>query len=222
MQKYIGIAACVALVGVVGGAIACGSSKPDLTDDGDAGTASDSGGASSSGSSSGASSSGGSSGMMFSGGDTGVGMGTGNCQTGMYTGTFSCGFIYDPDASAATVSDASSGFMITGNLSFVLKQSTSGELGEDTASGTFDLNAGITTGSATLGGTLECGSGQFTGALTAGTYSLLGIFTGGFAGPLTSDYNGTSFSFVNGTWELVIAGEGTCPGTWTANYVGEQ
>jgi hypothetical protein len=219
MQKYIGIAACAALVGVVGGSIACGSSKPDLTDDGDAGTASDAGGSSSSGGSSGASSSGGSSGV-FSGGDTGMGMGTGNCQTGMYTGTFSCGFIYDPDAS---MPDAAGSFTITGSLSFVLKQSTSGELGEDTASGTFDLNAGLTSGSATLGGTLECGSGQFTGALTMGTYSVFfGIFTGDFAGPLTSDYNGTTFSFVNGTWELAIAGEGTCPGTWTANYVGEQ
>ena len=217
MQKTIGIAACAALVGVVGASIACGSSKTDLSND-DAGTASDSGGSSSGGSSSGATSSGGSSGM-FSGGDSGQGMGTGNCQTGMYTGTFSCGFIYDPDAS---MPDAAGAFTITGSLSFVLKQSTSGELGEDTASGTFDLNAGLTTGSATLGGTLECACGQFTGALTAGTYSLLGIFTGGFAGPLTSDYNGTSFSFVDGTWALVIAGEGTCPGTWTAHYVGEQ
>jgi hypothetical protein len=221
MQKYIGIAACMALVGVVGGSIACGSSKPDLTEDGDAATAGDAGSTSSGGSSGGSTSSGGSSGV-FSGGDTGVGMGTGTCQTGMYTGTFSCGFIYDPDASIATVTDASSGFMITGNLSFVLKQSTSGELGQDTASGTFVLNAGITTGSATLGGTLDCGSGQFTGALTGGMYSLLGFFTGDFAGPLTSAYNGVSFSFIDGTWALVIAGEGTCPGTWTANYVGDQ
>jgi hypothetical protein len=220
MQKYIGIAACMALVGAVGGSIACGSSKADLSDGDDGGgTAGDGGTSSSSGSSSGGMTSSGGSSGMFSGGDSG-GMGTGNCQTGMYTGTFSCGFIYDPDAS---MPDAAGAFTITGSLSFLLTQSTSGELGEDTASGTFDLNAGLTTGSATLGGTLQCASGQFTGSLTMGTYSVFfGIFSGDFAGPLTSEYNGKTFSFVNGTWELAIANEGTCPGTWTANYVGEQ
>jgi hypothetical protein len=78
-------------------------------------------------------------------------------------------------------------------------------------------------GTATLSGTLECASGQFTGSLSNGTYSVFfGLFMGAFNGPLTSEYNGTSFSFVNGTWALSIPGEGYCPGTWTANYVGEQ
>ena len=80
----------------------------------------------------------------------------------------------------------------SGNLS--PSQSISGELGMDTASGMFVLNAGLTTGMATLSGTLECGTGTFSGALSGGMYSLLGIFTGPFEGPLTSQYSGTSFS----------------------------
>ncbi len=156
-------------------------------------------------------------------GDSSGGLGTGTCKTGMYTGTFSCEFFYDTDAGDASVAvspDSGGLIMITGNLSFLLSQSISGELGMDTASGTFVLNAGLTTGSAQLSGSLDCNSGNFTGALSGGMYSLLGIFTGPFEGPLTSQYSGTSFSFVDGVWSLSVPGYGYCPGTWTANYDG--
>lgn len=74
---------------------------------------------------------------------------------------------------------------------------------------------------ATLGGTLDCSSGLFTGSLTGGTYSVFfGLFSGTFNGPLMSDYNGTSFSFVDGTWSLTIPGEGYCQGQWNASYSG--
>ena len=75
---------------------------------------------------------------------------------------------------------------------------------------------------ATLGGTLDCNTGQFTGQLSGGMYSLLGLFTGPFNGPLTSEYNGTAFSFVNGVWSLSVPGEGYCPGSWTASFAGDQ
>jgi hypothetical protein len=150
-------------------------------------------------------------------------MGTGVCKTGMYSGTFSCEFFYDSDAGdggGGAGRDSGGLVMITGNLSFLLSQSISGEIGMDTASGMFVLNAGLTTGSASLSGTLDCSSGSFTGALTGGMYSLLGLFTGPFEGPLTSQYSGASFSFVDGTWSLTVPGQGYCPGTWTAAYEG--
>ena len=150
-------------------------------------------------------------------------MGNGICQTGTYSGSFSCEFYYDSDAggdASGGTPDAGGLIQITGNLSFVLTQSLSGELGTDTASGTFILDAGITTGMATLSGTLDCGTGLFTGALSGGMYSLLGLFTGPFAGPLTSDYNGAGASFVDGSWSLTVPGEGYCPGQWTADFTG--
>ncbi|HEX4447258.1 MAG TPA: hypothetical protein VH044_11000, partial [Polyangiaceae bacterium] len=155
----------VAAVGWSVGSVACSATPAslplgqDTSDDSGGGSGSTSGSGSGSGSSSGSSSGSG----VFQGADSG-GMGTGTCQTGMYTGTFSCTFVYDPNADAAPAAgslDAGSNpfpITITGSLSFLLTQSTSGELGQDMASGTFDLTAGITTGMATLGGTLECGS----------------------------------------------------------------
>jgi hypothetical protein len=159
----------------------------------------------------------------FTQGDSG-GMGTGVCQTGMYSGAFSCNFVYDPDAQAVDTIDggADAGpFSIMGMLSLALTQSVSGELGQDTANGTFVVDTGFaTTGMATLSGTLDCATGKFTGSLTNGTYSVFfSLFTGSFEGPLTSDYNGKTFSFVNGSWSLTIPGEGYCPGSWSANYV---
>jgi hypothetical protein len=227
MKKYVQMVTLAALVGAATAPVACGNNKgstfsPDNSGDDGGGP---SGSTSSSGSSGGIASggsSGSSSGGAFMTGDSSGGMGTGVCKTGMYSGTFSCEFYLDSnagDAGDAAVPDSGGLFMITGNLSFLLTQSISGELGMDTASGSFAINAGITPGMATLSGTLECGSGTFTGALTGGQYNFFG-FTGNFDGPLASQYNGATFSFVDGTWAITIPGQGYCPGTWTANYDG--
>jgi hypothetical protein len=64
---------------------------------------------------------------------------------------------------------------------------------------------------------LNCNTGSFDGMLSNGMYT--GFFmTGQFSGPLGADYNGTTFSFVNGTWNLAVPGAGNCIGTWGANY----
>src|SRR6185312_10068995 len=107
---------------------------------------------------------------IFQGADSG-GMGTGTCQTGTYTGTFSCGFIYDPDASGTTTDLGADGGIvtITGTISFQLSQSISGELGQDTASGHIQIGAGFfIVGDADLSGTLDCSTGAFTGSLLNG------------------------------------------------------
>src|ERR1019366_4823647 len=79
---------------------------------------------------------------------------------------------------------------------------------------------------ADLSGTLDCSLGKFDGQLLNGEY---GFNLGGmpapdpnnkFQGPLNSDYNGTTATFVNGQWSMNIAGEGPCIGTWTASYAG--
>lgn len=229
MKKYVQLVIFGALAAAVCSPIACGSKSGGFAQDPNGGgnEGGSSGSTSSSGSSGGVptgSSSGGSSGGSFMTGDSSGGMGTGVCKTGMYSGTFSCFFFYDSDAGdgghSGAIPDSGGLGPITGNLSFLLSQSISGELGTDTASGMFVLNAGITTGSASLSGTLDCNTGNFTGALSGGMYSLLGLFTGPFEGPLTSQYSGASFSFVDGTWSLTVPGEGYCPGTWTAAYEG--
>jgi hypothetical protein len=233
MKKYIEAVLFAALLGAAASPVACGSKSSGSFDQGDGGgddsgkvgSSSSSGGSSGGTSSGGSGGSGGSSGA-FTQGDSG-GMGTGVCKTGTYSGPFSCGFYFDPDSGTTAPTDggAADGGLaqITGNLSFLLTQSTGGgEIGTDIASGTFAISAGLfITGMATLGGTLDCSSGIFTGSLTGGTYSVFfGLFMGTFNGPLMSDYNGTSFSFVDGTWSLTIPGEGYCQGQWNASYAG--
>jgi hypothetical protein len=229
MKKYIEAVIFTVLVGAASSPLACGSKSSSFGQD-DAGD-DDSGkvgSASSSGGSSGAASSGGSGGSSgaFSQGDSG-GLGTGTCKTGTYSGPFSCGFYFDPDSGTTAPADGGAAdggvTQITGTLSFLLSQSTSGgEIGTDVASGTFAITAGLfISGMATLGGTLDCSTGSFTGALTGGTYNVFfGILTGTFNGPLTSEYNGKTSSFVNGGWSLTVPGEGYCQGAWNADYAG--
>jgi len=231
MKKYIRVVAFAGCVGAACSPMACGSNGSsfgqNVGSDDDSGTmtgSTSSSGSSSGGSSSGGGSAGGSSGG-FTQGDSG-GMGTGTCQTGTYSGPFSCGFYFDQDSGTTAPVDGGAPdgglVQITGSLSFELAQSMSGELGQDTASGTFAITAGLLiSGSATLGGTLDCASGSFTGALSGGRYSVFfGLITGTFDGPLTSDYNGKTFSFVNGGWSLTVPGEGYCQGQWSASYAG--
>ncbi len=221
MQRWVGSLSFVAVAAAVISSVACSSSSGSPLG---GGSGSSSGDGTTSGSSTGSGDNSGSSGDgLFQAGDAQTN-GNGTCKTGYYTGTFTCGFQLDFDAGATVdLEDAgtgSGGFPIGGSLSFQLTQSISGELGQDTASGTFSLTAGITGATATLSGTLNCNTGQFTGALTGGMYSLLGFIQGTFAGPLAATYNGDTSSFENGAWALTIPGDGTCPGTWSANYAG--
>jgi hypothetical protein len=225
MQRWVGSLSFVAVAAAVISSVACSSSSNSPLGSGSSsgdGTASGSSGSDTgSGDNSGSSGSG-----LFQEGDAQT-TGNGTCKTGYYTGTFTCGFVYDPDAGAVgTLSSedaGSGGFPIGGNLAFELTQSISGELGQDTASGTFNLTAGITGATATLSGSLNCNTGQFSGALTGGMFDLNLLFVdiqGTFAGPLASTYDGNSASFQNGAWELSLPSYGTCPGTWSATYQG--
>ncbi len=231
MKRFIEAVAFAGLLGAVGAPLACSSKASGLDGDDGGGGTQDASTSSSSGSSGGNGSSGGSSGSSSSSSgafatqdDGAVGMGTGVCKTGTYSGPFSCGFYFDMDAGTTPPVDGGSAdgglFAITGSLSFSLKQSMSGELGQDVASGTFAISSGLfISGMATLGGTLDCSTGVFTGALSNGTYNVFfGLFTGSFDGPLTSEYNGTTFSFVNGIWSLTVPGEGYCQGQWNADF----
>ncbi len=202
-------------------ATACGSKGPTGfvagADDGGAADGGDDG-------SGGGSSSGGgtSSGLSLGdgSGSSGAGLGTGTCKDGTYSGTFQCSFQFNSDGGAAGAAADAGGLMITGTISFQLMQQTgTGETFMDTASGSFSGTAATFFAiSATVGGTLNCNTGVFTGTLSNGMYSGFLFLNGTFSGPLTSDYNGTTFSFVNGMWNLTVPGQGSCPGTWTANY----
>lgn len=222
MLKWVGSLSFVAAMAAMVTSVACSSSKSGPLSGGDgSGSGSSGSGSSGDGTTSGSSgdfSSG--STTMFQTGDSG-GLGTGSCKTGYYAGSFTCGFIYDPDADGVSLdaSGSSSPFQFGGTLGFNLTQSISGELGEDEANGSFTLQAGITTATAVLSGTLNCSTGQFSGALSGGMFNLLG-FTGSFDGPLNSEYDGTKAAFTDGAWGLALPTYGTCPGTWTATYMG--
>src|ERR1019366_7971733 len=161
---------------------------------------------------------------------SGTSLGTGVCETGFYSGTFSCFFFYGIDAGIGEAPDSGGIGPITGTMSFKLTQDVSshGELETtDTASGTFDAATGLfIAADADLSGTLDCTQGKFTGQLVNGEY---GFNIGGmpipdpnnrFQGPLVADYNGSTSTFVNGQWSMMVAGEGPCIGSWTAAYAG--
>jgi hypothetical protein len=227
MRTYIGL---IALAGWgVLAAVACGSSSGGFTGTLDPGIVAADGGDDSSTLQSG--SSGGTSSGFNTGSGGGTGMGTGTCKTGVYDGTFSCFFYYGSDAGPGMAPDSGGAGPITGTMSFMLSQdvTTTGELSStDTASGTFlAATGGFISADANLTGTLACDTGKFTGDLVNGMYGL--SFTGAaplpdpnnkFMGPLYSDYNGKTSTFVNGQWSMAIAGEGACIGTWTATYTG--
>jgi hypothetical protein len=163
--------------------------------------------------------------------DSGNSLGTGTCQTGVYSGTFSCDFYMQPDAGIGNVPDSGGVGPITGTLSFMLTQDVkmSGELSTtDTASGTFMASTGFfIAAQADLTGSLDCSQGKFSGNLVNGIF---GLSLGGgppapdpnnmFQGPLISNYDGTSSTFVDGQWSMYIMGYGSCIGTWTATYSG--
>lgn len=154
-------------------------------------------------------------------GSSGAGLGTGTCKDGTYSGTFQCSFIFgDAGATDASVDVDGGGFVVTGTISFQLMHDmSSGESFIDTASGSFSGNCCLNLFSITanVGGMLNCNSGAFDGMLSNGMYT--GFFmTGSFDGPLAADYNGTTFAFVNGTWNLAVPNEGNCVGTWSASY----
>jgi hypothetical protein len=152
----------------------------------------------------------------------GGGMGTGTCKDGTYSGTFQCTFVFGDGGTSGGGADSGT-LAVTGTISFHLMQNAaSGESFMSTASGMFsgDCCNKLFTIGATVGGTLNCNSGTFNGSLTDGGYSGFIFLTGSFSGPLTADYNGMTFSFVNGVWNLTVPGQGTCPGTWTASYTG--
>ena len=155
---------------------------------------------------------------------------TGECKAGRYEGNF--------------MGDYRSGFALGGGLkvsaldltgmpglAFTLygKEEGGGEFKEfvvsdgyvkGTANGTFPFEGVLT-------GTLDCPTKTFKGTLK-GHYCLLlcgGFNEGFFEGPITGTYDGTSFSFTGGTWDLIepaamdgllgmIGGNGTWDAQW--------
>lgn len=205
-----GVCACAGGVGDAGGGGSSGGSSGAVAEGG----GNEGGGDAAAGSSGGnASSSGGAPDGAAEGS-----MGTGTCKSGTYSGTFQCTFMFSADSGGAP--DAS-GVTITGAVSLYLAPADGGSPGFAPASGNF---SGAASGSvnvgAVLGGVVDCGTGAFTGQLTNGTYSLYIFASGTFSSPLAADYDATTSSFVNGTWQLDVAGQGTCVGSWMAGYTG--
>jgi hypothetical protein len=156
-------------------------------------------------------------GSSFAATDAGTGAGTGSCKQGSYSGTFTCTF--DPDG-GTTPSTSAGAPQITGTITLTLAQSPAGEF-VDVASGKFTADTtSLISATADLSGTLDCNTGKFTGQLTNGAYHGWIFINGTFQGPLASGYDGTTSAFVDGTWVMMIPNAGTCPGTWSAKYVG--
>ena len=156
-------------------------------------------------------------------GDGGDGATAPLCRPGAYVGTFSCGFVYEPDATApgpdaqppvAVAVPDGAALTISGTVMLSVSA------GSPTVTGMFASSSGISTISSTLSGTLDCASGAFTGHVS-GTYSLLGSISGAsISGPANASY--AEGSFASGALSLTIPGEGVCPGSWSAQPAGDQ
>jgi hypothetical protein len=103
---------------------------------------------------------------------------------------------------------------------------------------TFTISDGYVRGTAdglfpfegVLTGTLDCQTKNFTGTLTGGycVGPCAGVNEAKFSGPVHGTYDGSTFSFTAGTWELTEDGSEQAlafafggSGNWSAKWVGE-
>jgi hypothetical protein len=247
MRSFMTLAFVVPVALVVG-FVAC-SSKAPSDPGGDAG-----GKPTTSASSSGGGSAASSGGVFNSTGD-GATSAT-DCKGGHYSGSFAGKY-----TSYLTSLFGLGGIPldVTGNLDLDLDEQTtmtSGELEQTT----YNIANGTISGFADklfpyhcdMVGTLDCNTKQLVNGGLRNCWYCLGLFDspdggncliyGHFDGPLTADYDGNTFSFVNGTWngseEAALDDAGTLPegggvndageyvgpgnyggaGTWTATY----
>lgn len=152
---------------------------------------------------------------------------TGICKQGTYSGPFTTDFYLTPDAGSTygLPTDASIVQMM-GTVTLDVTPSMAGEFNYD-VSGAFHADStSLISSDAQLSGSLDCSSGKLSGQISNGTYSGWLVIMGTFEGPMSADYDGTRFAFVNGVWNLSVknAGlvqNGMLPGTWSASYVGD-
>jgi hypothetical protein len=157
---------------------------------------------------------------------------TGECRAGKYEGGFD-GF-YSSGYTFVGVPIPVFGLDAVGpGLGFTLNaQQGGGEIP------TFTISDGYVRGTAdglfpfegVLTGTLDCQTKTFTGTLTGGycVGPCVGVNEAKFSGPVHGTYDGTTFSFTAGTWELTeeggdqaLAFEFGGSGAWNAAWVGE-
>jgi len=121
--------------------------------------------------------------------------GTGTCQAGHYQGDFVGLF-----ASSMTVFPAP--IPVAGNVDLTLQESANGEF--------FEIAGGKVAGVADLlfpyeadiVGRLNCTTRKLENAALKNGHYLVGVFVLPFEGPLNSDYDTLTLSFVNGTWDV--------------------
>jgi hypothetical protein len=136
----------------------------------------------------------------------------GECKPGRYEGTFECTYTDTQGTPALDVSGPIRLTLVRGEQGEILEV-RDGKL-DGTANAVFTFSADIT-------GELDCGNARFSGRLVNGVYSGFIFVTGTFEGPFDSRYDRRQFSLIDGSWLLTVTQSGgTCPGTWTANYVG--
>ena len=151
------------------------------------------------------------SGIIFDWPETPPGSG-GECKPGRYEGTFECTYT-DSQGTPATP--------VSGPINLTLVKGEQGEILE-VRDGRLDGTANVLfTFSADITGKLDCGKAKFSGTLVNGVYSGFIFVNGTFDGPFDSTYDRKQFSLTQGSWLLTVTQSGgTCPGTWSANYVG--
>lgn len=157
---------------------------------------------------------------------------TGECRAGKYEGEFD-GF-YSSAYTFVGVPIPVFGLDAVGpGLGFTLNaQQGGGEIP------TFTISDGYVRGTAdglfpfegVLTGTLDCQTKTFTGTLTGGycVGPCAGVNEGKFTGPVHGSYDGSTFSFTAGTWELTeegseqaLAFEFGGSGNWNAKWVAD-
>jgi hypothetical protein len=177
----------------------------------------------------------------FTSGDGGGGSaGATNCKGGHYSGTFAGSY-----TSYLTSLFGLGGFplMVTGNVDMDLQQTAMTSSGEFAGMTTYSIANGTIEGFANnvfpyhcdMVGTLDCDTKQLVGGGLRNCWYCVGLFVstdgggcsvyGHFDGPLNASYDGTTFSFVDGTWNgseaAALDDAGTLPEGGGVNDAGQ-
>jgi hypothetical protein len=139
--------------------------------------------------------------------------GQGTCKAGKYTGMFMCEYVPNGGMSGM-------GTMVSGPVTFELKESSNGEFLEIADGNLTGVAQGVFGFTSMLSGKLDCSTLELTADAVMGTYGFGDpkVFPiGTFMGTLGGKFDQQNLT-LSGDWSLTEMSGGVCKGPWMASF----